>query len=74
MQAVTPDELMELGSGSSAKTRVCYWRRRVVADTFHWNSPKRYYTPGNKLPDSEYDWLHVDVNIGDFDTDLPKLP
>ena len=76
MQAVTSDELVELGSGSSAKTR-------LLLEAMHSTGCCRYVPLEIseaillKATDSltqEYDWLHIDVNIGDFDTDLPKLP
>ena len=76
MQCVKFDELIELGSGSSVKTKILIEAMRSVGC--------RRYAPfeisesalrqaADELT-SEYDWLEIHGLIGDFDSDLPKLP
>ena len=77
MELVGPDELVELGSGSSTKTRI------LIEAMHSYSTGCRRYAPldisetalrqaANALT-VDYDWLEVKGQLGDFDTDLPKL-
>ena len=75
MQLVSPDELVELGSGSSTKTR-------ILIEAMHSTGCRRYSpldiseTALQEAVDAltaDYDWLEVNGQLGDFDTDLPRL-
>ena len=75
MQLVSPDELVELGSGSSTKTR-------ILIEAMHSTGCHRYSpldiseTALQEAVDAltaDYDWLEVNGQLGDFDTDLPRL-
>ena len=75
MEFVRPQEMVELGSGTSTKTRIlieamqsigCY--KYVPLDI----SEKILHHSVQQLT-AEYPWLRVDGYIGDFDTDLPRL-
>ena len=75
MQLVSPDELVELGSGASTKTRLFMdamrrvgCRRYVPLDI---SEPIIRRAAANLTAD--YDWLQVDGQVGDFESDLPKL-
>ena len=75
MESVRPDEMVELGSGASTKTR-------LLLEAMHATGCCRYVPldisettlqlAAEQLT-AEYQWLHVDGCLGDFDTDLPKL-
>jgi L-histidine N-alpha-methyltransferase len=75
MEAVRPQEVVELGSGASTKTR-------LLLEAMHETGCCRYVpleisegalrTSAEELT-AEYPWLQVDGHLGDFDTDLPKL-
>ena len=75
MEAVRPQEVVELGSGASTKTR-------LLLEAMHETGCCRYVsldiseralrTSAEELT-AEYPWLQVDGYLGDFDTDLPKL-
>lgn len=75
MQLVNPDELVELGSGSSTKTR-------ILIEAMHTTGCNRYSpldiseTALHEAVDAltaDYDWLEVNGQLGDFDTDLQRL-
>ena len=75
MQLVSPDELVELGSGSSTKTR-------ILIEAMHSTGCHRYapldisesaLREAAHVLTADYNWLEVDGQLGDFDTDLPKL-
>ena len=75
MRLVAPHELVELGSGYSTKTRIlieamrstgCY--RYAPLDI----SESALREAADALT-ADYTWLKVKGQIGDFDTDLPKL-
>ena len=75
MELVGPDELVELGSGSSTKTR-------ILIEAMHSTGCHRYApldiseTALRQAADvltADYGWLEVKGKLGDFDTDLPKL-
>ena len=75
MQLVSPDELVELGSGSSTKMR-------ILIEAMHSTGCHRYSpldiseTALQEAVDAltaDYDWLEVNGQLGDFDTDLPRL-
>ena len=75
MQLVCPDELLELGSGSSMKTR-------ILIEAIHSTGCHRYapldiseiaLCQAADALTADYDWLEVMGQLGDFDTDLPKL-
>ena len=75
VQLVVPDELVELGSGTSTKTR-------LIIEAMHTTGCCRYAPleisetalrqAANTLT-TDYNWLQVHGQLGDFDTDLPKL-
>ena len=75
MKLVKPDELVELGSGSSTKTR-------LLLEAMHSTGGSRYvpieisetalYQAAETLS-SDYDWLHIDGYVGNYTTDLPLL-
>ena len=75
MESVRPQEMVELGSGASTKTKIlieamqsagCY--KYVPLEI----SEKILRRSVEQLT-AEYSWLRVDGYIGDFDTDLPRL-
>lgn len=75
LKLTNPDELIELGSGSSKKTRllieamcVTECRRYVPIDI----SEGALSEAADKLT-SEYDWLGIQSQVGDYDHDLPKI-
>lgn len=75
VQLVVPDELVELGSGTSTKTR-------LLIEAMYTTGCCRYAPleiseaalrqAANTLT-ADYKWLQVNGQLGDFDTDLPKL-
>ena len=75
MELVLPDELVELGSGSSTKTR-------LLLEAMHRTGGNRYvpieisetalYQAAEALS-SDYKWLHIDGYVGNYQTDLPLL-
>lgn len=75
MQLTVPDELVELGSGASTKTRLlieamhsigcCRYAPLEISETALLQAAKALTT--------DYEWLQVKGQLGDFDTDLPKL-
>lgn len=75
MRRVRPDELIELGSGSSTKTR-------LLLEAMHQTGGQRYVpidisetaliTAAEALQ-AEYPWLEVEGNVGDYHTDLHRL-
>lgn len=76
MQLVAPDELVELGSGSSTKTR-------LLLEAMHSAGGNRYVpieiseTALRQAADAlsaDYKWLEIDGHIGNYHTDLPRLP
>ena len=76
MKLVDPEEVVELGSGFSTKTK-------IIIEAMQRTTKCRVYTPFDICEDAlheaadsltaEYDWLEVNGLLGDFDTDLPKL-
>lgn len=77
VERLRPAELVELGSGSSRKTR-------LVLEAMHRSGSGDRYVPldisetavaqaAAKLID-DYPWLEVHGKVGDFTTDLPRLP
>ena len=75
LRLTSPDELIELGSGSSTKTRLLIQAMRVTGC-------KRYVPMDisesalQEAADAlttDYDWLQVQGLIGDYDHDLPKI-
>ena len=75
MESVRPGEMVELGSGTSTKTKVLLeamfstgCRRYVPLEI----SEQILRRAVGELT-ADYPWLTVDGYVGDFDTDLPKL-
>ena len=75
MELVKPDELVELGSGSSTKTR-------LLLEAMHHTGGSQYVPieisetalyQAAKTLNSDYDWLHVEGYVGNYMTDLPLL-
>lgn len=75
MKLVVPDELVELGSGSSTKTR-------LLIEAMHATGGNRYVPidisetalrQAAETLNADYEWLQVDGNIGDYHTDLQRL-
>ena len=75
LQLTNPDEVIELGSGSSKKTR-------VLIEAMHLTGCRRYVPidiSENALQEAtddlttDYDWLEVEGKIGDYDHDLSRL-
>ena len=75
MKLVVPDELVELGSGSSTKTR-------LLIEAMHSTGGNRYapidisesaLRQAAETLSTDYKWLEVDGNVGDYHTDLPLL-
>jgi len=74
--AAQPDEIVELGSGSSQKTR-------MLIEAMRRDAPGRRYVPIDISSDAleaaatglcaDYPWLEIDGHIGDFLADLGKL-
>src|SRR5262245_14918342 len=72
-----PGELVELGSGSSRKTR-------LLLEAMHRHRGGRRYAPLDVSVDalegaaaaltSSYPWLEFDGFVGDFTADLPRVP
>jgi L-histidine N-alpha-methyltransferase len=72
-----PSELVELGSGSSRKTR-------LLLEAMHRHRGGRRYAPLDVSADalrgaaaaltSSYPWLEFDGFVGDFTADLPRVP
>jgi L-histidine N-alpha-methyltransferase len=76
MELVQPEEMVELGSGFTAKIRIlieamrdAQCRRYVPLDI-----SERALREAASAITAEYGWLELDGMLGDFDTDLPKLP
>ena len=74
-KTTAPDELIELGSGSSTKTRllieamhVCGCCRYVPIDI----SEDALQEAATVLT-ADYDWLQVQGQVGDYDHDLPRI-
>ena len=75
MKLVVPNELVELGSGSSTKTR-------LLLEAMHGTGRKRYipidisetalYQATVELS-ADYDWLEIEGHVGDYHKDLPLL-
>lgn len=73
---IEPDEIIELGSGSSKKTR-------MLIEAMHRDTLGRRYVPIDISTDAleaaaaelceDYQWLEVDGYVGDFLADLGKL-
>ena len=75
MQLVAPDELVELGSGFSTKTRILIEAMRSTGCNRYAPldiSESALREAADALT-ADYAWLEVNGQIGDFDTDLPKL-
>ena len=76
MELVDPDEVLELGSGFSTKTR-------ILIEAMQHTTKCRLYIPFDISEDAlreaaealtaEYKWLKVHGQLGDYDTDLPKI-
>ena len=75
MQLVVPDELVELGSGSSTKTR-------LLLEAMHCTGGNRYVAieisetalcQAAEALSADYKWLEVDGYVGNYHTDLPRL-
>jgi L-histidine Nalpha-methyltransferase len=76
-ERLRPEELVELGSGSSRKTR-------LLLEAMHRHRGGRRYAPLDVSVDalygaaealtSSYPWLEFDGYIGDFTADLPRVP
>ncbi len=74
---VRPEEIVELGSGSSRKTR-------LLLEAMHDAGTGDRYTPLDVSEGAlrsacsdliaDYDWLVFDGILGDFHTDLPRVP
>ena len=79
MAEVTPDELVELGSGASRKTRVLLEQMHAVAP-----DRRHTYVPFDVSEDAivgaaealvaDYPWLDVHGIVGDFDHHLADVP
>jgi L-histidine N-alpha-methyltransferase len=77
VDAVRPAELVELGSGSSKKTR-------LLLDAMHASGTGERYAPldvseealsaAAEALEADHRWLAVDSYVGDFHDDLPKIP
>jgi L-histidine N-alpha-methyltransferase len=75
--AVRPEELVELGSGSSRKTR-------LLLEAMHAQGAGNRYVPldvseaavrsAAAVLAADYPWLRVDGLVGDFLRDLPAIP
>ena len=75
MQFVDPDELVELGSGSSITTR-CLIEAMPSTGCHRYAPLDISETALHQAADAltaDYDWLEINGYLGDFDTDLPKL-
>ena len=75
LRATRPEELLELGSGSSKKTR-------LLIEAMHVTQCRRYVPidiSENALREAagalthDYDWLLVEGQVGDYDHDLPRI-
>ena len=76
MEIVNPEEMVELGSGYSTKTK-------ILIEAMKNTTQCRVYSPFDISEDAirkaaeqltaEYDWLEVNGQLGDFDTDIVKL-
>ena len=77
MELASPRELVELGSGSSVKTR-------LLIEAMHRAGTGSRYVPIDISEDAlagaakelcgDYTWLEIEGLVGDFHTDLPKAP
>ena len=75
MQIVAPNELVELGSGSSTKTR-------LLLEAMYSTGGNRYvaieisetalYQAAEALS-TDYEWLEIEGHVGNYHTDLPLL-
>ena len=76
MKMVDPEEVVELGSGFSTKTK-------IIIEAMQRTTKCRVYTPFDISEDalrvaadvlsSQYEWLEINGQLGDFDNDLPKM-
>ncbi len=77
MARIGPEEIVELGSGASHKTR-------LLLEAMHAAGTGDAYVPLDVSEDAleaaaqelvaDYDWLHVDGYVGDFHSDLHRIP
>jgi L-histidine N-alpha-methyltransferase len=75
MQLVVPDELVELGSGSSTKTR-------LLLEAMHSTGGNKYVPleisetalrQAAEALSADYKWLEIEGHIGNYYSDLPRL-
>ena len=75
LKLTNPDEIIELGSGSSKKTR-------ALIEAMHFTTCRRYVPidisesalqEAADVLTSDYDWLEVEGHIGDYDHDLSRI-
>ena len=75
MQLIAPKELVELGSGSSTKTR-------LLLEAMYSTGGNRYVPieisetallQAAEALSADYDWLEIEGHIGNYHTDLPLL-
>lgn len=75
LKLTNPDEIIELGSGSSKKTR-------ALIEAMHLTSCRRYVPidisesalqEAADILNADYDWLEVEGHIADYDHDLPRI-
>jgi L-histidine N-alpha-methyltransferase len=77
IEVTAPDDILELGSGTSRKTR----RLLDACETLGYSpsyspfdiSPETLLATAEQLTD-EYDWLNVNVLVGDYEGGLTHLP
>ena len=75
MELVVPDELVELGSGSSTKTRLLLEAMHVIGGNRYVPieiSESALYQAAEALS-GDYDWLHIEGYVGNYQNDLPLL-
>ena len=75
MKQVKPDELVELGSGSSTKTR-------LLLEAMHLTGGSKYVAieisetalcQAAEALSADYEWLHIEGYVGNYQTDLPLM-
>ena len=75
LELVAPDEVVELGSGFSTKTRILIEAMQHTKCHLYipFDISEDALSEGAEAITDEYKWLEVYGQLGDYDTDLPKI-
>ena len=75
MELARPEELVELGSGSSTKTKILIEAMRSVGCQRYvpFDISEAALREAVRTLEEEYNWLEINGVVGDYDSDIPKL-